>query len=352
MNVVCTDLDGTIVKNDLFLEAVVRMLQQCPMRIFQFFFWLCRGIGYAKTRVADIVALDVSTLQFEDKFIKYLKDQKKKGAKIILATAAPQQYADCVANYLKIFDLVIATSSQINLKGASKLEAIRKVIGQDTPFIYAGDSVADRPIWRAASGNIFMNAPEQDAAYARRANKHVLSFCNSDSRLKAFMQAVRPHQYIKNILVFVPVFTSHSYFSFPVVVNAAVAFVSFSICASGVYLLNDLFDLDADRRHPTKRCRPLAACRLPIPYALFGAMMMPAFSFAIAYFTLPRHFVYLIVFYYFSTSAYTFFFKKIIVADVVILASLYTIRPKSSGGSSLKSPRQRTGGVGLQRWCD
>lgn len=264
IELIFVDLDGTLVRTDLFFESVLRLVKQNPINIFRVLIWLLRGKAFAKQRVADLIEIEASNLPYEPSLVDYLKAQKAAGKRLVLATASHRLYAEKVAAYLGIFDDVLATDAGINLKGPQKLAAIREYV-RDAPFAYAGDSSADRAIWEQAAANILVNAPRHDLNYARNTSKDELVIVSGSSMLGAFVDEMRPHQYAKNILIFVPLLTSHAYADISNVMTVLLAFVSFCLCASGAYFLNDLLDQEADRRHPTKRNRPLASGALSIP---------------------------------------------------------------------------------------
>lgn len=324
------DLDGTLIRNDLFQEAILRLVKENPLNVFRIVSWIFRGRAHAKSKVAELTMPSVDTLLFDETLVAYLREQKSQGRRIVLATAAPMLYAEEVANHLGIFDDVIATTDSQNLKGPGKLKAIQEHSGGGE-FTYAGDCSADRPIWRAASSCIYVNAPAADVKEAKASDKAELVLSSQGSVWKAFLREMRPHQYAKNMLIFVPMLTSHTYFDPSVVSSCILAFLAFSLCASGVYFLNDLMDIDADRRHASKRRRPIASGDLSIPLALVGAAILPLLGIGLAVETLPVSFVLVLLTYYALTNAYTFYLKRVATADVMTLAVLYTIRVIAGG---------------------
>ena len=319
------DLDGTLIRTDIFLESILMLIKQNPLSVFLIIFWILQGRSVAKDKIAGLVKLNAETLPYTNELIDYLKEQKKKNICIILATASNHTYADAIANHLGIFDMVIASDARKNLKGSNKLAAIRNITGVDE-FAYAGNSLADRPIWDAASSNILVNAPRKDIKNAKSKDKAEKIINNKKSSFNAFLRAMRLHQWAKNILIFTPLFTSHIYYEIQTVITATIAFFSFSICASGVYFLNDMLDLEADRLHHKKRFRPLASGELPLPTGIIGAIFLPCIAFVLAWTFLPTSFFFVLLFYYMTTNAYSFFLKGISTADVMTLAILYTLR--------------------------
>ncbi|WP_288903825.1 UbiA family prenyltransferase [uncultured Sneathiella sp.] len=340
MKYIVVDLDGTLVRTDLFVESLLRYLKGNPFKIFRLILWLLKGRAYAKEKIAHLIKIDAEYLPYEEALIAYLKQLKTQGKEIILATASHQNYANQVAEHLGIFDKVMATEGSNNLKGTNKLAAIKELIG-DEEFAYAGDSAVDAPIWRAAAANIMVNAPAQYVAEAEQNGKLIWQAKSESSTLKAFVKEMRPHQYAKNVLVFVPLVTSHEYSDFMHLLWALLAFVCFSFCASGVYFLNDLLDLQEDRRHRSKRYRPIASGALPLPLGVAGAVGFPILAFVLSLALLPVAFVGVLLVYFAITNAYSFLLKRITTVDVMTLAILYTLRVVAGAAAT---------GVELSSW--
>jgi len=254
-----------------------------------------------------------------------LKQEKERGRHLTLATAAHRIYADKVATHLGIFDSVLATDADRNLKGPNKLAAIRDATGGDA-FTYAGDSNADSPIWAAASSGIFVNAPAAEVTAAQTSGTAEKIITSRPPLWQAFLRSMRPHQYAKNFLIFAPLFTSQAYLSFSGILASLLAFICFSLCASGVYFLNDLVDLSADRQHTSKRHRPLPSGDLPLRAGVIGAVALPTVAFTLSLIFLPAVFTLVLITYLVITMAYSFWLKQIATADVMVLASLYTLR--------------------------
>ena len=323
--IIFVDLDGTLVRTDLFAESILQFLKKNPLNIVSVLSWLARGIPYAKERVAHHVDIDVEELPLEASLLNYLKAQKKQGRRLVLASASHRKYADKIAAHLGIFDDVLATDANQNMKGRNKLMAIREVAG-DKEFAYAGDSAADSLIWQAASANIFVNAPANEVKAAEAAGKATKIITSRLPQWRAFLKEMRPHQYAKNALIFVPLLTSHSYFHPSAFLAAFLAFICFGLCASGVYFLNDLLDLPSDRRHAIKRSRPLASGNLTLRMGVAGAIVLPAIAFILAAIFLPFVFVLVLGVYFLLANAYSFVLKRISTVDVMTLATLYTLR--------------------------
>lgn len=319
------DLDGTLVRTDLFVEAILQFLKKNPLNLFPVLLWVFRGIPYTKARIAQQIGLEAADLPYETDLLDYLRLQKEAGRHLILATASHRIYAEKVAAHLGLFSSVLATEEDRNLKGSNKLAAIRDKAGSDA-FTYAGDSTADSPIWAAAGSGIFVNAPASDVAAAQAAGTAEKIIASRPPVWRAFIKSMRPHQYAKNALIFVPIFTSQMHLPAAGFLAALLAFICFSLCASGVYFLNDLMDLQADRHHTSKRHRPLPAGDLPLQTGVIGAIALPGIAFALSLLFLPPAFTIVLIAYLAITMAYSFWLKQIATADVMVLASLYTLR--------------------------
>ena len=140
------------------------------------------------------------------------------------------------------------------------------------------------------------------------------------------LRALRIHQWVKNLLLYVPVLLDHRIFDPGSINRATMAIAAFCFAASGGYVLNDLLDLEADRRHPTKRNRPFASGALP---PILGVALIPVlFGIALwAAASLGRpEFLELLLLYMILTGAYSAFLKRLAVVDVLLLAGLYTLR--------------------------
>jgi 4-hydroxybenzoate polyprenyltransferase/phosphoserine phosphatase len=319
------DLDGTLIRTDIFVEAMLSLLKANPLKIFSLVGWAMRGRSVAKTMVARQVRLDPSTLPYNQDVISLLTRERTAGRRIVLATAAHWKHARSVAKHLGIFDEVLASNARQNLKGKTKLRRIQSAV-QQGPFTYGGDNKSDRPIWRAAETAIFVNAPRRDVVEADARGVTEANFTDNAVASRELLRAVRPHQWAKNALLAVPLFTSHSYFVPAAVLSTAIAFVCFCLCASGVYLLNDMLDIEADRRHRTKRRRPFAQGNLSLKLGLAGAALFPIAAFGLSLATLPLRFSLTLLIYYFLTNAYSLKLKSISTLDVFALSGLYTLR--------------------------
>jgi 4-hydroxybenzoate polyprenyltransferase/phosphoserine phosphatase len=322
---VFVDLDGTVLKTDLLLESVAVLAKTRTYLLFMLPVWLMSGKANLKARIAAYADIDVSALPYNDEVLSYLESKKQEGHRLVLASASNTKYVEAVFKHLEIFDDFVASSETENLSGSRKLAAIQHSCG-DSPFSYVGNGFVDLKVWGSAAEAVVVSNSKALAKKARSvsANVHVLEN-GTKSQLRPFLKAIRPHQWAKNVLIFLPLAASHRIDDVGLIVQSLLAFVAFSLCASSVYLLNDMLDLASDRKHGIKRNRPFAAGSLSLLYGYVGAPILLAVSFSLAL-LLPTIFILVLFFYYLVTLAYSFRLKRVIVLDVLTLAGLYTLR--------------------------
>ena len=317
------DLDGTLTPTDTLHESLFQVLRQSPTRLPKLLLSLLKGKAAFKDQVATYADIDPALLPYRQDFLSYLQSEKENGRAIILATAAHSSIAEKVAGHLGLFDQVLATEQGKNLKGAEKLESIRANVGDR--FAYAGDSKADLPIWEAATSAILIGVSPETAEKARRHTDVEFEIPRETAGLTVWLRALRVHQWLKNFLLFVPLLTAFSFLDVGKLLPLILAFFSFSIAASGTYVLNDLWDLQSDRTHPRKRTRPFASGRLPLHVGLCVAVCAIAIGFVMSAFVTQGFFLMLLL-YLVMTSLYSWVLKTYVLIDVLALSLLYTLR--------------------------
>jgi len=317
------DLDGTLVASDCAFELLLARLKRRPLDLFLILYWLLRGRACLKARLAAEEAFDASLLPYRQEVCDFLRAERANQRIVYLATAADRRIADRVAAHLGFFSGVIASDETCNLKGIRKLVAI-KALAKDG-FAYAGDSSADLPIWAEAETAILVNAPRSVIKKLNALGKATVVLATPPATFMDFVRAIRAHQWLKNLLIFVPLLTSFHVFIFDAWVNALAAFAAISFCASATYVLNDLCDLASDRSHKNKRFRPFAAGRLSIRCGCAIALGGMSIGLGIAAWqSLPL--LWVTVAYIITTLSYSVYLKTRVLMDVIILAALYTIR--------------------------
>ncbi len=318
------DLDGTVIKTDLMFESVLLLLKKNPLAIFLIPIWLLRGKANVKHQLAQRVDIVVDLLPLNPEFLAYLRTQVDEGRDIILISASNQQPVQQVSDHLALFIDAIGSDADHNLKAENKLARIQQLISK-SDFSYAGNSSADLSVWFHAEEVLMVNCGSVLEAQLQDKTKLAALFDPASSPLTKFWQAIRPHQWLKNGLVFLPLILSHRVNQPDLLLQAFVGFVSFSFCATSVYLLNDMLDLNSDRQHKSKYSRPFASGELSLAYGFLGAPLLLLVAFSVASF-LPTGFLTVLLAYWLLTCAYSFLLKKLFLVDVLVLAVLYTLR--------------------------
>jgi len=321
--VLIVDLDGTLSPTDTLVESVIQLIKKTPANLLKLPFWLLKGRAAFKKEVASQTQISVKYLPYNESFLNYLRSEKKKGRRIILATATHQSIAEGVSAHLGLFDSVLSTGTGHNLKGKVKLEAIQQTVGEE--FVYAGDSRADIPIWKAAKAAVLVGVPAGLSESIRQYVPIEQEFPKENVGLSIWLRAFRVHQWLKNLLLFVPLLTTFSFMEIEKLTTMMVAFLAFSFTASATYIINDLWDLENDRAHPRKRLRPFASAKIPILHglAVVGSSLALAFVLAL---TVSQNFFLILLLYFVLTSTYSWVLKEYVLIDVLMLSFLYTLR--------------------------
>jgi 4-hydroxybenzoate polyprenyltransferase len=325
------DLDGTLVMTDLLLESFFTLIKQNPLYLFILPFWLLKGRAFLKQQISQRVTLEVSLLPYHPKFLDYLKVQWAQGRRLVLATAADGRIARQVADYLQLFDMVLASDGTINLSGPYKRERLVTEFGKKS-FDYAGNSRRDLVIWSLARKAILVNPTRSLSRMAARGAEIEQVFESRKSWLGLYLRALRLHHWLKNLLVFAPLVMAHRFFEMDLLLKAFLAFLAFGLCASSVYLVNDLLDLPSDRHHPRKRQRPFAAGELLLLWGLASIPLLLGLSLLVSL-ALPLPFLEMLGIYFVLNLAYSFYLKRIALLDVIVLAGLYTMRLMAGSAS-------------------
>lgn len=319
------DLDGTLLRSDLLLETGIAYVRQSPLQLLKPLQWLRIGKATLKEGLADATTLDVSVLPYDGKVIELIQKERAAGRKIVLATASHISLAQEIADHLQLFDQVLATHGTLNLSSHRKRDVLVEHYGEGG-YDYVGNSHDDLAVW-ATAGKAYVVNPERGVSRRAKAQGNVEQVIDSNpSGPRDWFKALRLHQWMKNVLICVPMLTAHEITNTTMLLQALLAFVLFGLCASSVYLLNDLLDLADDRHHKSKRFRPFAAGRLSIASGLLAFPLLLACAFIGAMLMLPWEFTATLAIYYILTLAYSLVLKRKMVVDVIALALLYTIR--------------------------
>lgn len=269
------ELEGALLRTDLFAESFVSVLKHAPLSVIRMPFWLLSGTGAFRREIARHARLDLESLPFDRTLLRRLQEERKSGRALFLVGGPG---SEAVASHLGIFD------------GVMEEAALAGRFGEN-----------------------FDRAPEETRGPPDR------------SFPKSLAVAARLHHWIKNILIFLPMAAAHDFLRPDMLLRASTAFVSFGLCASGIYIVNDLLDLEADRHHPKKKYRPFACGRLSIWAGLAAAPVFLAASFALGS-LLPEGFTLILAGYVAATTLYSTVLKRVVIVDVVCLSLLYALR--------------------------
>ena len=325
------DLDGSLLRSDLLFESALKLLRLCPRDALAMPIWLRRGRAYLKQQIASRVDLDVATLPFDQDVVAWIRAQRDAGRRIVLCTAADQTLARQATDHLGLFDEVIASDGVENNSSHRKAAALVMRFGMKG-FDYVGNSHADVPVWAAARRAIVVGGGAGVARAARRVADVEREFRSSSRGLAEWLKALRMHQWVKNLLVFLPLLGAHRLTEWNLFGQAFVAFLSFGLCASSVYVLNDLVDVESDRRHSRKRHRPFASGALSPFDGLAVSMLCLLAAFVVGSFVGIEYLGWL-AFYWATTVCYTFLLKRKMLVDALTLAALYTLRILAGGAA-------------------
>jgi len=322
------DLDGTLLQSDILFETFWSALGKSwksPLRAVRS---LLAGKAALKRQLAEDGQITVSTLPYDPVVIAYVEKWRADGGTTALVTASDEQIAKRIGEHLGIFDEVFGSDGAYNLKGANKA-AFLKARYAVTGFAYMGDAKADLPVWAEAKRAITVNIPAKLKSRVGTLSVDTEHLTTRPASIKPYLKALRPHQWLKNFLVFLPMLAAHQ-FGAATLWQSFLAFAAFSMIASAGYVFNDLLDLASDRAHPRKCQRPFASGALPIAHGTWLGAGLLAVGFAIAG-GLSSYLFLTLLAYFAVTMAYSLDIKRRMVVDICTLAGLYTMRLVAGG---------------------
>jgi 4-hydroxybenzoate polyprenyltransferase len=316
-------MDGTLIKVDSLQESLLELFKKNPFLIFMALFHLLKGKSNFKSYIAHYVDLNFASIPLNQSVVQYIKNHRNDYEKIHLITGSFEKNAFALNEVLPLFDEVNGTTKDFNLIGKNKADYICQ---KYSSYDYIGDSSADFHVWEKANKAIYAGSNKRIWKRLRENNINSEQIhIPKKSFLITLIKALRVHQWTKNLLLFVPLILSHNYNNTHLIIKTVLGFFAFSFISSSVYLLNDLTDLSADRAHKTKKFRPIPAGDFSHTNALITTGILLIFGFILST-QLPVTYGITLGIYFIITSAYSFRLKKIAILDVMILATLFTIR--------------------------
>lgn len=332
----CVDLDGTLSRSDTLHESLLLLLKLAPGEALKVPAWLAKGKAYFKEQVSLRAQLNPQLLPFNEELLTWLRAEREQGRRMVLVTAAHRDIARAVADHLGLFDDIMATEHANNLSGDRKRAALVERFGE-RGFDYVGNDKPDLKVWSAAREAILVNAGSAIERRARQVSTVSRVLKDDRNTAKEWMRALRFHQWVKNSLVFLPLLLAHQATNLSMFWLAAQACIAFCLCASSVYILNDLLDLQSDRRHPRKRLRPFAAGALPASQGIVAAFLLLFGAFGLAA-VVGWIFAAALGLYYVGTALYSLLFKRGSLVDVMLLSGLYTMRILGGAAAIMIAP--------------
>jgi 4-hydroxybenzoate polyprenyltransferase len=318
----CVDLDGTLLRSDLLLESLLSMLARRPWLAVLLPVWLLGGKARLKREIALRGPVDAALLPYDERVLGLLRASGSRHR--VLCTASDICLAEPIARHLGCFDEVLASDGRTNLAGHNKAAALVERFGE-RGFEYLGNAPVDLKVWRHAASAYVVNAPASLVQRAGHVCGQVQHMPLEGAGLRVWIKAFRLHQWLKNLLVFVPLLAAHRFTDQDAILLSGLAFLAFGLSASGVYVLNDLLDLEADRAHPRKCLRPFAAGTLSLRSGLLAAPLLTLTGLGLAVLVSPL-FAVVLGGYYLLTLCYSLGWKRVPILDVILLAGLYTVR--------------------------
>ncbi|MEP7311777.1 MAG: UbiA family prenyltransferase [Pseudomonadota bacterium] len=321
----CVELDGALIRSTALTEGFLRLAKFNLLASLAAPLWRLRGRATLNAEIARRANLDPASLPYNEDLLAWLRSERDRGRRLVLCTSANEIVAERIAHHLGIFDEILSSTDKVSFSGSHRAAELQARYGK-AGFDFVGGGSADVPVWQVARRAIIA-AP---TPALRRSLQGVVTvereFATAGGGVKVWLRAMRVHQWAKNVLIFVPALVSHRATELPVIQAALLAFLSFGLCASATYIINDLLDLDADRAHARKRSRPFASGQLSLVGGLFCALGLLATGVGIAVLALNFWFLASLLLYLAITFWYSWALKRIAMVDVLTLAALYTIR--------------------------
>jgi 4-hydroxybenzoate polyprenyltransferase len=326
------DLNDTLIRTHLLWEALVLFIRAHFLEVWRLPIWLLTGRPRFQRRLAHMAMPPAATLPYDHELLAFLKNERRAGRKVVLLTDIQRRFADTVAAHVGLFDRICAPDRGDIAGSHAKARLLLDVYGEQG-FDYVGNDRGGHAIWRHCR-----------LAYtvARRpihiGNGRFTTPIGAvrGGRIAALFKTLRPRQWLKNLLVCMPMLAGHQ-ISAVTALQSLLAFAAFSLCASSAYLLNDTLDVADDRMHPTKRNRPIAAGSLPIAAAL-GSSLLLAVSSLLLCAAVDRTLLAVVAVYFVATVLYSLYLKRLLVVDVVTLSVLYSMRILAGGAATGIAP--------------
>jgi len=324
------DVDGTFLKTDMLFECFWAGLGRDPIAVLKTSAKNFRDPATLKRELANIAEIRADLLPVQPE-VKALADESMaSGREVVLASASDHSQVAALAKAHGLSERVFASDGQTNLKGQAKADALVAEYGENG-FDYAGNEATDVPIWKVSEAALMVDTPDALAVQMEQAGKTVTRY-GEGWALKDLIRAMRPHQWVKNVLLFLPMIAAHD-FGWAAIALTILGIAAFSAAASCIYIVNDLLDLEADRLHKTKHKRPFASGAVPIKIGMMLCAALGVTALGLGALLSPA-FLGVIVIYMILSLAYSLRLKRMRWIDIAVLATLYTLRVVAGAAAS------------------
>lgn len=318
------DVDGTLLRTDMLFEGVWKGLGTDPVATLKAFALISDRAAF-KSEIARIAPLRVDLLPINEDIAMMAVDARDAGREVAIASASDISLVQPLADHYGI-ERVFASENGVNLKGQAKADALVAAYGE-AGFDYAGNDKSDRKIWDHADQAIVVGR----AGGAAKSLGNVVAVRGGWSP-RAVLKSMRPHQWVKNVLLFLPMIAAHAFYM-DAFFAVCLGILSFSAAASCIYIVNDLLDIEADRLHQKKCKRPFAAGTVPVPVGMLVSAGLACLALGIAALLSVEMFG-VVAFYMALSLAYSLRLKRLRWIDIATLASLYTLRVVAGAAAS------------------
>ena len=319
----CVEAEGALIRGDPLWEGWFALLRQSPgAAIISLARRIREGSAAFAAELSAHVSLDATQLPYEQALLGRLRQAKTEGRTLALVTRLPRVWAARIASHLNVFEAVLVEEDVRGRRRCCTCSTLDAHYGAKS-FDYVGE--AGSPAWSLAHSGIVLVSRESAVRAEQRnpSGREVIVRDRPTGRI--WLRQLRLHQWLKNLLIFVPLIAARQVGNLRMDAAAAAAFIAFGLVASATYILNDLLDLSYDRKHPTKRHRPLAAGLLSVPSATVVMAGLFALGALVAG-ALPMEYSEVLVLYVAGAVAYSLFLKRSAPLDAFALAGLYTLR--------------------------
>lgn len=320
----CVKLEGAVLRTGTTAELALALVRRNPLMLFVLLGWMLMGPSGFRERVAARAALDPASLPYRKPFLAFLRREARSGRSIFLVARARPEVARAIANHLGIVSEIMEIDRDAAEPGEATAKKLCDRFGTGD-FDYAGFGRADIPVWRTARRSVIV-APSPKLLKDRVWNSQIADIvCPDDRGTGRYMDVLRPGRWVKNLLIFLPLLSAEHRGDPHFLVKAYLLFCAYCLIASAGYVLNDLIDLVADRRHVTKRRRVLAMGRISISSGALLSLGLATAGFGLAFFLSPLLAAWMAVYLALSLS-YSLWIKKTLLFDIFALTGLYLHR--------------------------